>query len=296
VGSVRVGSTARGSLRIPAPNAGTVVFTIRLEGFATEQQTVTTDGTSTPITVVVRLRPSNVARPSAPPASPSPPSKAAPAPAPQPTPLPAVDQPTHPPALETQGGGHKGLVLGILGTAAAGAAVAIVVEKHHSGCPNSPSGSNSSLSQGGAFTIKVAPDLTGQVNCNTPTQPITVTGTNLDCSPVTIMSASVSVSQASGACSGGAFTRTLKVIASAVPPGGTNVPIAEGVIGNSVAGCCNGGSCGSSSFQCNEDEVYTVQTSKGPVTSSNPYTILFPAGLSCVPCDLSAASCRGAAQ
>jgi hypothetical protein len=78
-----------------------------------------------------------------------------------------------------------------------------------------------------------------------------------------------------------------------VPAGGMNVPIAEGVIGNSVAGCCNGGSCGASAFQCGENEVYTVQTSKGPVTSSNSYTILFPAGPSCVSCDLSSASCRG---
>jgi hypothetical protein len=266
-----------------------------MEGFVSEQQTVKVDATSAPTTVVVRLRPLNGASASVPPASPSPPPKTLSVPPPRPTPVPVVPRPASPPPLETQGGGHKGLVLGILGTAAAGTAVAIVVAKHQSGgCPGNPAFNDSSLSPGGAFTINVAPDLTGQVNCNTPTQPITVTGTNLDCSPVTIMSASVSASLTSGACAGGGFTRTLKVIASTVAPGGRNVPIAEGVIGNSVAGCClNGGSCGSSSFQCDEREVYTVQTSKGPVTSSNPYTILFPAGFSCVPCDPSSASCRG---
>jgi hypothetical protein len=167
-----------------------------------------------------------------------------------------------------------------VGAVAAGAAVAVVVAKHESGC--------------GSFTIDVTPDLSGQVNCNTPTQPIAVAGSNPDCPAVAITSASVQVSVTSGPCTGGNVTRPLTVLAAEVPSGGRNVPIAEGAIGHSVAGCClNGGSCGSTGFSCDVSEVYTVQTSKGAVSSTNHYTIQFPAGSSCVPCDASSASCRG---
>lgn len=134
-GTLLLGTTTRGGLRLLDVPPGTVTFSIRKPGFASAERTIRVEGNDEPITLFVRLVP--VSAPEA--ITPAPPS--------------------------SKGGSHAGLVLGIVGgVAAAGAGVALAVaHKNHS-----PVAGTINISPGGVGLMAVTSFTYTVVGTNDP--------------------------------------------------------------------------------------------------------------------------------
>lgn len=296
-GSVRLGTTGKEGLKLVGIEPGTVTYSIKMAGFQPVERTVSVESLTEALTVLVRLRP--VASPGA--------SEPAPSPAAAPVKASGTSAPDGN-AEQAKGGGrggHKGLLLGVAGGAVAvGVGVAALsgrtdprdVDGDRDGFTSNQGDCNDSDSQvhpNGSFAISVTPDAAGAVNCNTPLTSISIRATNLDCSPVTVNSASWTSAHTSGAtCFGGNFTVALTLTTTTVLGGSRDVVIASRGLG-ALAGCCSNGYCGSFDALCGWTETYTVNTSRGQFSQPNNYTITFPRGYSCQACATSAAAGKG---
>jgi hypothetical protein len=274
-GVLLLGVTSKNGLKLTGLEPGPLALVIRKEGFAPVEKTVTVEtGDETP-TLVLKL-------------SRSPDAEVKPSPAPEASPSPV------PP---TKGGrSHKGRWLGLGGAAVAGGAVAVLASKtdplevddDHDGLSEKQGDCNDAdpqINPSGAFSVAVTPDLTGAVNCNTPTATITVRATNLGCDAVTMNDIAWRSAHVTGDCFGANFNVPITLTVTSVPSGSRDLIVATRFLGR-TAGCCSGtgGYCGSRDDICGWQETYVVSTSKGQFTHNNSYTITFPAGFSCREC------------
>lgn len=314
LGSILLGTTTKNGLLLADVQPGPVTYSIRKNGYVDAERPVQIGSGSEPLVVVIVLTPltgtdtKSEQRPPGPEVTqpPSEPRELPPSqreqPAPQqpakPPPTKAVAAP-QPSATPEKGHSHTGLILGIVGgAAAAGVGIAVLhktdprdVDGDHDGVTPNQGDCNDSDPQvhpGGAFSIRVTPDASGAVNCNTPYSSITVFATNLDCSPVTVSSVTwTSAHTSGGTCFGGNFTTPIQVTTPTVAAGTRDGVIAARTV-SGLVGCCTGGNCGSFDQLCGWTETYSVVTNKGTFSQPSNYTITFPRGFSCQACTSSA--------
>jgi hypothetical protein len=144
VGGARLGVAPRGGFRLVARAAGRITFSIRKDGYLPVERSVTVEGRETgPVVVRVRLEPVPAAEAAAP--APSGAAKARTPPA-GPAPPRTATATSPPPRSSAKGGSHKGLILGVIGGAAAAGAGVAAVANRNTGAPSSTTAAPPTLS------------------------------------------------------------------------------------------------------------------------------------------------------
>jgi PEGA domain len=133
IGNVRLGVTPRSGLKVVTQAAGTIICTIRKEGYAPVERSVTFERDArAPLVLRVQLEPATSRTAAAPAESEKAlrvPSATAPAPA-EPAPGPrSRSSSVVAPSPRSKQGSHKGLILGAVGSAVAGGAGVAVASK-----------------------------------------------------------------------------------------------------------------------------------------------------------------------